>query len=114
MIVVEATFMQYLCGPEVDAMRVDSVNLAKYKYLIGEDIDPQVFPSAEVSELKGYFYDNHSDQYGLTYRLKGRLSKFNAFGCGNSTAKFWVEEIEMLDGSKKMTNKEIAAYLHDE
>ncbi len=108
-IVVEATFMQYMCGDENDDMKIQAVNPDTYKWLIGKDVDPQVFPLSKESELKGYFYEKRSESYGLTYRLTGRLSKYKAFGCDNNTPKFWVDEIDMIDGSKKMTSKDIAA-----
>lgn len=106
-IVVEATFMQYACGDEVDDMQVQKVNNNKYTFLIGRDIDPQVIKESKDSEFKDYFYQHQSDQFGMTFRLRGRLNKFSLFGCSNSSRLFWVEEIEMLDGSNKMTSKDI-------
>lgn len=102
-LVIEATYMQYACGDENDDMNVEKVDKGKYGFLVGRDIDPQVHLMADTYELKDYFYHNKTKMYGFTFRLKGRLSKYDYFGCDELTPKFWVEEIERLDGSNKIT-----------
>ena len=59
----------------------------------------------DTYELKDYFYENRTSYFGLKFRLKGRLSKYYYFGCDDTTPKFWVEEIEMVDGTNKMTKE---------
>lgn len=106
LITVEATFMQYACGDENDDIQITKVDDGKYKYLVGKDVDPQVTLIPDTYELKEYFYKNRTGEFGLDFRLTGRLSKYCYFGCDYSTPKFWVEEIEMMDGTNRMTKKD--------
>jgi hypothetical protein len=106
LITIEATFMQYACGDENDDMQINKVDNKKYKSLIGKDVDPQVTLVPDTYELKDYFYKNRTGDFGLEFRLKGRLSKYCYFGCDDVTPKFWVEEIEMMDGANRMTKED--------
>jgi len=106
LITIEATFMQYACGDENDDMQISKVDNKKYKSLIGKDIDPQVTSVPDTYELKNYFYKNRTSDFGLEFRLKGRLSKYCYFSCDDTTPEFRVEEIEMMDGTNKMTKED--------
>jgi hypothetical protein len=106
LITIEATFMQYACGDENDDIQINKVDNKEYKFLIGKDVDPQVTIVPDTYELKEYFYKNRTGDFGLEFRFKGRLSKYYYFGCDDSTPKFFVEEIEMMDGTNKMTKKD--------
>lgn len=106
LITIEATYMQYACGDENDDIQINKVDNKKYKFLIGKDVDPQVTLVPDTYELKDYFYKNRTSDFGLEFRFKGRLSKYCYFGCDDTTPKFWVEEIEMMDGTNKMTKND--------
>lgn len=101
---VQALFMQYACGDGADEMKVLSVSDSTYGFLVGQDIDPYI--NAENTNLKDYFYDNKTKPYGLTFVLKGYISKSPSYGCDNSSSRFYVEEIERLDGKNKMTKND--------
>jgi hypothetical protein len=107
-IIIEAYFMQYACGDENDDMQVHKVNSKDYEFLLERDIDPEVTTLSLGYELKDYFYKNRTEEFGLMYRLKGRLSKYGDFGCDSSTPKFWVEEIEKMDGTNRKTKDEFS------
>lgn len=106
LISIEATYMQYACGDENDDIQIKKVDNEAYKFLIGKDVDPQVTVLPITYDLKDYFYENRSGEFDLTFKFKGRLSKFYNFGCDYTTPKFWVEEIEMMDGSKRMKKED--------
>lgn len=99
-ITVEAIFMQYACGDENDDMQVQKVDLAKYQFLVGKNVDPQVGLIPDTYELKDYMYANRSDS-GFVFKVKGRLAKTHS-GCDVETLKFWAEEIETIEGKNKM------------
>jgi hypothetical protein len=104
LITVEAYFMQYACVDENDDIQIARVDNEHYKFLIGKDVDPQVTFISDTYELKEYFYENRTAEFGLEFRFKGRLGKYYNFGCDDTTPKFWVEEIERMDGTNKMTS----------
>jgi len=110
-ITIEAYFMQYACGDENDDMQVKKVNSKQYEFLVGRDIDPQITTLSLGYELKDYFYKNRTAEFGLMFRLKGRLSKYRDFGCDSSTPKFWVEAIEKMDGTNKKTRDDFSFML---
>lgn len=99
LITIEATFMQYACGDENDDAKVKKVNDPRYHLLIGKDINPETKNNVDLFDFKDYFYDNRTDQYHMTYRLKGRLETNSKSGCDDFTPKFYVEEIERLNGT---------------
>ncbi|WP_336959956.1 hypothetical protein [Chryseobacterium contaminans] len=105
LITIEATFMQYACGDENDDAKVKKVNDPRYHLLIGRDINPETKNSLDPFDFKDYFYDNRTDQYHMTYRLKGRLEINSKSGCDDFTPKFYVEEIERLDGTHQVIIK---------
>ncbi|WP_139166065.1 hypothetical protein [Chryseobacterium jejuense] len=104
---IEASYMMYACGDDNDDIKVEKVINPKYSFLLGKDINPETLvPEAfQTLELKNYFYDNRTDQYNLTYRLKGRLEQNSKSGCSNSAPRFYVEEIERLDGTHRVIVK---------
>lgn len=104
-ITIEATFMQYACGDENDDAKVKKVNDPRYHLLIGKDINPETKNNIDLFDFKDYFYDNRTDQYHMTYRLKGRLEINSKSGCDDFTPKFYVEEIERLDGTHQVIIK---------
>lgn len=104
-ITIEATFMQYACGDDNDDARVEKVSDSRYNFLLGKDINPETEDTFQTLDLKDYFYDNRTDQYHMTYRLKGRLEKNSKSGCDNYTPRFYVEEIERMDGTHRMITK---------
>lgn len=103
-ITIEATFMQYACGDDNDDVKVEKVSDSRYHFLLGKDVNPETEDVFQTLELKNYFYDNRTDQYNQTYRLKGRLEKGSKSGC-DSAPKFYVEEIERLDGTHRLIKK---------
>lgn len=107
LITIEATFMQYACGDENDDAKVKKVSDPRYNLLLGKDINPEtsVPEGLQTLELKDYFYDNRTDQYYMTYRLKGRLEINSKSGCDDFTPRFYVEEIERLDGTHRLIIK---------
>jgi hypothetical protein len=107
LITIEATFMQYACGDENDDSKVKKVSDPRYNLLIGKDINPETSVSEgfQTLDLKNYFYDNRTDQYHMTYRLKGRLEINSKSGCDDFTPRFYVEEIERLDGTHRVIIK---------
>lgn len=105
LITIEATFMQYACGDENDDAKVEKVSDPRYHLLLGKDINPETKKNIDPFDFKDYFYDNRTDQYHQTYRLKGRLEKDSRSGCSNFTPKFYVEEIERLDGTHRVIIK---------
>ena|SRR5687768_4788726 len=107
-IIIDAYFMQYACGDENDDMQVKNVDTKEYEFLIGRDIDPQITTFSSGYELKDYFWKNRTAEFGLLFRVKGRLSKYRDFGCDSSTPKFWVEEIEKMDGTNKKTRDDFS------
>jgi hypothetical protein len=110
-ITIDAYFMQYACGDDNDDMQVKKVNSKDYEFLIGRDIDPQITTLSLGYELKDYFWANRTPEFGLLFRLKGRLSKYHDFGCDSSMPKFWVEEIEKMDGTNKKTRDDFSLRL---
>ncbi len=104
LITIEATFMQYACGDENDDAKVKKVDDPRYHLLIGRDINPET-NGLDPFDFKDYFYDNRTDQYYMTYRLKGRLEINSKSGCDDFTPKFYVEEIERLDGTHRVIIK---------
>ncbi|MDM1553438.1 hypothetical protein PYS58_00170 [Chryseobacterium indologenes] len=105
LITIEATFMQYACGDENDDAKVEKVDEPRYHLLIGKDINPETENSLDPFDFKDYFYDNRTDQYYMTYRLKGRLEINSKSGCDDFTPRFYVEEIERLDGTHQVIIK---------
>lgn len=97
---IEATFMQYACGDWNVDMNVRKVNDSAYSEYIGRDIDPHTRNSYK---LKDYFYDNKTKEFGMTYRLTGYISKNCLFGCDNTNPKFYIETIEKMDGTTRVT-----------
>ena len=110
-IIIDAYFMQYACGDENDDMQVKNVDSKEYEFLIGRDIDPQITTFSSGYELKDYFWKNRTAEFGLLFRVKGRLSKYRDFGSDSSTPKFWVEEIEKMDGTNKKTRADFSVML---
>ena len=100
-ITIEATFMMYACGDDNDDMKVEKVSDPHYSFLLRKDINPETEDIFQTMELKNYFYDNRTNQYGTTYRLKGRLEKDLKSGC-DSVPRFYVKEIERLDGTHRL------------
>ncbi|AZA93367.1 Uncharacterised protein [Chryseobacterium nakagawai] len=105
LITIEATFMQYACGDENDDAKVKKVNDSRYNFLLGKDINPETENSLDPIDFKDYFYDNRTDQYYMTYKLKGRLEQDSRSGCSDSAPRFYVEEIERLDGTHRVIIK---------
>lgn len=105
LLTIEATFMQYACGDDNDDMQVQQVNSKKYNFLTGHDIDPD--SDSHQFDFKQYFYSNKTNKYGMQYRLKGYLSKYPGFGCDNEAPKFWVVEIERMDGKHSVHKKDL-------
>ncbi|OCA76582.1 hypothetical protein BBH99_12255 [Chryseobacterium contaminans] len=105
LIIIEATFMQYACGDENDDAKVKKVDDPRYQLLIGRDINPETKNGLDPFDFKDYFYDNRTDQYYMTYRLKGRLEINSKSGCDDFTPRFYVEEIERLDGTHRIIIK---------
>ncbi len=101
-ITIEATFMQYACGDENDDAKVEKVSDTSYHFLLGKDINPETENSIDPFDFKDYFYDNRTDQYYMKYRLKGRLEINSKSGCDDFTPRFYVEEIERLDGTHQI------------
>jgi hypothetical protein len=104
LITIKATFMQYACGDDNDDMQVQQVSSKKYKFLVGRDIDPDA--DIHQFDFKEYFYSNKTDKYGMQYCLKGYLSEYPNFGCDNKAPKFWVEEMERIDGRNNVQKKD--------
>ncbi|MCS4302010.1 hypothetical protein [Chryseobacterium sp. BIGb0232] len=105
LIIIEATFMQYACGDENDDAKVEKVSDSRYNFLLGKDINPETENNLDPIDFKDYFYDNRTDQYHMTYRLKGRLEQDSRSGCSDSAPRFYVEEIERLDGTHRVVKK---------
>lgn len=94
---IEAEYMQYACGDWVDDMQVLKIDDTLYNFLLGKDIDPLFLDGAkEIGEL---FYKNKTNNFGLKFRLKGFVSSCAVDGCDGDSPKFWMTEIEKLDGS---------------
>jgi len=102
LITIEATFMQYACGDDNDDAKVKKVSDPRYNLLLGKDINPESENSLDFFDFKDYFYDNRTDQHHMTYRLKGRLEINSKSGCDDFTPRFYVEEIERLDGTHQI------------
>src|SRR5262245_24765564 len=100
LIVIEARYMQYACGDWNDDMQVYTVSSKEYSFLVEKDIDPQAGLLSLSDDLQHYFYENKENEFGMRYRLKGRLEKSSG-GCDRTAPRFWVEEIERMDGSNR-------------
>lgn len=101
-ITIEASFMQYACGDDNDDAKVKKVSDPRYNLLLGKDINPEDENNVDPFDFKDYFFDNRTDQFYMTYRLKGRLEINSKSGCDNYTPRFYVEEIERLDGTHRV------------
>ena len=95
-LIIVAQYIQYACGDWNDDMKVISVNDSSFNFLINKDIDP-LFKDGE-KELSEWFYANKTEEFYMTYRLRGFISKSALSGCDNHAPKFWITEIERLDG----------------
>ena len=95
---LEAYFMQYACGDWNDDMRIISVQDTTYSFLLEKDIDPLLFKGE--SEIRGWLYDNKTEEYRMKFHLEGYVSKCAKSGCEGKTPKFWITHIEKLDGSE--------------
>lgn len=96
-ITIEAEYMQYACGDWVDDMQVLNVNDTAYNFLLEKDIDP-LFLNGE-GDISESFYENRTEDFGMSFRLQGFISKCALNGCDGTSPKFWITEIEKLDGS---------------
>jgi hypothetical protein len=68
------TFCGMAGGDENDDKQVKKVSSKEYEFLVGGDIDPQVATLSLGYELKDYFWKNRTAEFGLLFRLKGRLN----------------------------------------
>ncbi len=94
--------MQYACGDWNDDMNIQKVKNSDYSFLIGKDIDPE-FLNGE-NEIRGWLYDNKTEQFGMTYKLAGFISSCAESGCNKGAPKFWITEITKLNGDKFNTS----------
>lgn len=97
-ITLEAYFMQYACGSDNDDMKINLVEDTSYNFLLEKDIDPLLFEGS--SEINNWFYHNKTEEYHMSFRLKGYVSKCAKSGCEGTVPKFWITDIEKIDGSK--------------
>ncbi len=97
-ITIDAHFMQYACGDGNDDMSILKVSDTTYNFILGKDIDPE-FLDGE-SEIRGWFYDNETNEFGMTYRMTGFISECAESGCDNRTPKFWITEIKKMNGDE--------------
>jgi hypothetical protein len=88
--------MQYACGDGADDMRVLEVSDSQYAYLIGMDVDPII--DREQKNLGGTFYENSTDEYGMTYLLTGTVNRCESNGCDLAAPLFWVTNAQLLSG----------------
>ena len=101
---IEAYFMQYACGDWNDDMNIRSASDSSYNFLVGKDIDPILYKGE--GEIRGWLFDNKTNEFGMKYRMKGYISKCAAYGCDNTAPKFWITEITKLNGDKFDTSGE--------
>lgn len=97
-ITVEAHYMQYACGDRNDDMKIQSVSDSTYNFIIGKDIDPEFYNGE--NEISAWFFNNKTDEFGMTYQMTGFISKCAESGCDNSTPKFWITEIKKMNGEE--------------
>ena len=97
-ITIEAHFMQYACGDWNDDMNIQDVSDSAYKFVIGKDVDPE-FLNGE-KEIRSWLYDNKTQEFGMTYQMKGYISKSAEYGCENGVPKFWITEIKKMNGEE--------------
>ncbi len=103
-ITIEAHFMQYACGDWNDDMNIQRVSDTNYNFIVGKDIDPE-FLNGE-NEIRGWLYDNKTEAFGMTYELTGFISSCATSGCDNGAPKFWIVEMNKLNGDKFDTSGE--------
>ncbi|MDB9883269.1 hypothetical protein OAD66_09080 [Bacteroidia bacterium] len=97
---IEAHYMQYACGDWVDDMNVSKVGDTNYNWLIGKDIDPVFYLGDKVINDMFYSDDTSNNVYKSDSRMRGYMSEESCSGCENSSPRFWITDLEKLDGSE--------------
>jgi len=97
-ITIEAIYMQYACGLDNDDMMVNLVRDTAFNFLVGKDIDPLFLDGKEV--VNDFFHENKTEKFGMEYRMKGFISSCALNGCDKGSPKFWITNIERMNGEK--------------
>ncbi|PCJ67410.1 MAG: hypothetical protein COA58_03565 [Bacteroidetes bacterium] len=97
-LIIEAHDMQYACGDWIDDMNVTYINDSNYQWLIGRDIDPVIYLGQ--SNI-GSILSTDTEPFSIKgdIRLFGYISKNLKSGCESTSPRFWITQMEHLDGT---------------